>query len=1108
VNIRTKLILALLLVSLPPLVTVAVIARTLAQQTLYQNIGEQSLHIVEIAAGRINEYLHGQWKDIRNWAAVHEELARVNEGDRDGRISALLAKIKRHQDELSYLVCADRNGSVVAASDQRLLGATLSADLGFTTALKGRGNLQDVAYDGLVRDYTLKVLTPIRDEGDGSAVVGVLCCALDWSKIQEMFYSLRIRGRPRDIGSHFMLVNNDGLAIVGHDRGDMFKDNLIALGMRSALEAQRGEMGYLMETSEHGIECLSAYTPVERFRDLPSLGWSVVLLQDTDSLFASLRALDKVVLAALVGTIGCVVAASFLTMRAISKPILTLAGAADDIRLGNHRPVEVRSKDEIGVLTSSFNKMVAEVSQRTESLQSEVARRKQAEEDLRAQKEEMSRERAKLQAIFDSVPVGMLLVDEQTRITRANDVIAALIGKGGTELLNHQPGDGLCCIHASETPDGCGHAAACRDCPTRNAIGQVLREGVTIRNAEVTMQLAIGNEQRQLCVALSATPLELEREKHALLALVDISQRQQAEQRYRALFESSRDAIMTLAPPSWRFTSGNPATVRLFGTRDEAEFTSLDPWQLSPETQPDGRPSADKAKEMIETAMRQGSHFFEWTHKRLGGDEFPATVLLTGLEIGGQAMLQATVRDITAQKRTEELREQYTLALEGRRQAMEELYHAGELANLAKSEFLSNMSHEIRTPMTAILGFTDLLRQSLECCSVCPDHATCATRRENRTHMETIRRNGDHLLHIINDILDLSKIEAGKLQVEWRPCSPAAILADVVSLLRVRAKAKGLALELDFAGPMPDTILTDPARLRQILLNLIGNAIKFTEAGSVRLIARVVDAATGEPMFVCEVTDTGIGMTAEGVQDLFQPFHQADASTSRKFGGTGLGLAISKRLATLLRGDITVSSQLGKGSTFTLTVDPGPLSDVAFHDHPAESLAPPASPSAISSPVPALDCRILLAEDGADNKRLIAFVLSKAGAEVTAVENGQEALEAALATFPNGERREDGPEAFDVILMDMQMPVMDGYEATRRLRASGYAGPIIALTAHAMADDRQKCLEAGCDDYVTKPIDRVKLVGMIAGVLKEKAKQPSYNPAMVSHLANALEASV
>jgi CheY-like chemotaxis protein len=374
--------------------------------------------------------------------------------------------------------------------------------------------------------------------------------------------------------------------------------------------------------------------------------------------------------------------------------------------------------------------------------------------------------------------------------------------------------------------------------------------------------------------------------------------------------------------------------------------------------------------------------------------------------------------------------------------------------------------------------------------------------------METIRRNGNHLLHIINDILDLSKIEAGKFQVEWQPCSPAAILADAVSLLRVRAQAKGIALKLEFAGPMPDTILTDPARLRQILLNLIGNAIKFTEAGSVRLLARVDDAATAQPTFVCEVTDTGIGMTAEQVQNLFQPFHQADASTSRKFGGTGLGLAISKRLATLLRGDITLTSQPGQGSTFTLTVDPGPLSDVAFHDHPAESLAPPASPSAISSPVPTLDCRILLAEDGADNKRLIAFVLSKAGAEVTTVENGQEAIEAALAAFPNGERREDGPEAFDVILMDMQMPVMDGYEATRRLRAAGYNRPIIALTAHAMADDRQKCLEAGCDDYVTKPIDRVKLVGMIAGVLKEKGKQPGHNPAMVSHLANALEASV
>jgi signal transduction histidine kinase/CheY-like chemotaxis protein len=442
---------------------------------------------------------------------------------------------------------------------------------------------------------------------------------------------------------------------------------------------------------------------------------------------------------------------------------------------------------------------------------------------------------------------------------------------------------------------------------------------------------------------------------------------------------------------------------------------------------------------------------------------------------------------------------------EGQRQAMEELYEAAESATRAKSEFLANMSHEIRTPMTAILGYADVLAGQLD----------------NAEHLEAlniIRRNGDHLLAIINDILDFSKIEAGKFQVERQACSPAAVAAEVVSLMRVRARGKGLDLKLEFAGALPETVLTDPARLRQILLNLAGNAVKFTETGSVRIVVRLEgwqvlgptmlrtapggEEAAGprpsqaqgratpdgvQPKLVCEVVDTGIGMTAAQIDNLFQPFQQAEASTARKFGGTGLGLAISKRLAKFLGGDIAVSSQPGQGSTFTLTIDPGPLAGVALVDHPSEAVTAPAARPAAGSPLPRLNCRILLAEDGLDNQRFISFLLKKAGAEVTTVDNGRKAMEFALATFPGWGQRHDDPRLpFDIVLMDMQMPVMDGYEATRRLRQEGYAGPVIALTAHAMKEDRQKCLDAGCDDYATKPIDRAKLLNLIAGMLEKK----------------------
>jgi CheY-like chemotaxis protein len=371
------------------------------------------------------------------------------------------------------------------------------------------------------------------------------------------------------------------------------------------------------------------------------------------------------------------------------------------------------------------------------------------------------------------------------------------------------------------------------------------------------------------------------------------------------------------------------------------------------------------------------------------------------------------------------------------------------------------MSHEIRTPMTAILGFADLLlsEQSIE---NTPPHRIEALR--------TIKRNGQHLIELINDILDLSKIEAGKLAIEATTCSPVALVDDVLHLMKVRADAKRLPLSVEYVGSVPETISTDPLRLRQILINLVGNAIKFTESGSVRVVIRFASLGDNRGRVQFDVIDTGIGMTEEQIAGLFKPFTQAEQCTSRKYGGTGLGLAICKRLAEILGGDVAVRSVPGKGSTFTATIDPGPMSGVRMLRDPCFE-GDTATVESVRAPAVVIqgDCRILLAEDAADNQRLISYLLRKAGAQVTIVENGRLALEAAIAA--QGEAK-----AFDVILMDMQMPVMDGYTATRELRTQGYAGPILALTANAMAEDQQKCLTAGCDDYLTKPIDRHRLL--------------------------------
>jgi CheY-like chemotaxis protein len=375
--------------------------------------------------------------------------------------------------------------------------------------------------------------------------------------------------------------------------------------------------------------------------------------------------------------------------------------------------------------------------------------------------------------------------------------------------------------------------------------------------------------------------------------------------------------------------------------------------------------------------------------------------------------------------------------------------------------------------MTAILGFSDILMGT-------------KMNQEQLDATTTIKRNGEYLIGIINDILDLSKIEAGKLEAEHVQCSPCQILAEVASLVRVRATAKNLPLEIEYDGSIPQSIQSDPIRLRQILINLAGNAVKFTEAGKIRLVARLVDAESDDPKMQFDVVDSGIGMTDEQLTRLFKPFSQADTSTTRNFGGTGLGLTISKRLAGKLDGDVTVESTPDEGSTFTVTVGTGPLDGVTLLVDPAASQLPTEGRETVSGFGLKLDCRVLLAEDGPDNQRLISFLLKKAGADVVVADNGLIAHDLALAA------RDDG-DPFNVILMDMQMPVMDGYEATGQLRNAGYTAPIIALTAHAMSTDRGKCLAAGCNDYTTKPVDRKELISMVAQYASQQKPNEANN---------------
>lgn len=378
---------------------------------------------------------------------------------------------------------------------------------------------------------------------------------------------------------------------------------------------------------------------------------------------------------------------------------------------------------------------------------------------------------------------------------------------------------------------------------------------------------------------------------------------------------------------------------------------------------------------------------------------------------------------------------------------------AADRASRSKSEFLANISHEIRTPLTAILGFTRLLMNGTEA----PD--------ERSDYLEIIRASAEHQLVLINDLLDLSKVEAGQMQIHRVWCSARSIIDEVLQTLRYRADEKHLALSSEWGGDSGDRVFTDPSRLRQLLINLVNNAIKFTPSGSVAVRGGIEVLAAGR-MLKIEVADTGIGIDASRQQAIFEPFVQADGSIAGQYGGTGLGLAISRSIAGLLGGELSVLSRIGGGSTFTLTIDAG--SNAAA---PTATAAVGVAPASRGPGLSLAGRKILLAEDNPHNRKLLRIALARAGAEVALAENGQVALDKARAS------------RFDLVLMDMQMPLVDGFAAAARLRQSDYRGPIVALTAHALPAERERCLSAGCDAFISKPVDLDHLVGMVSQLL-------------------------
>ena len=537
-----------------------------------------------------------------------------------------------------------------------------------------------------------------------------------------------------------------------------------------------------------------------------------------------------------------------------------------------------------------------------------------------------------------------------------------------------------------------------------------------------------------------------------------------SETRLRALFDLSPIGISLNDLETGAFLEANAALIEPTGY-SRAELLRLTYWDLTP---PDYRERELQQLRSIETSGRYGPYEKEYIRK--DGTRYPVNLSGVRIEDGtGRNLIWSLVEDISERKRAADILQATNERLENAIVQANSMALKARAANLAKSEFLTNMSHEIRTPLNGIIGMTGLLLES-------------ELDADQRHYAEIARSSGESLLGLINDILDISKIEAGKLELEESEFDLTALLQDLETVFSVRAKARNLRFFSTIDGDVPCRVTGDARRLRQVITNLVGNAIKFTEKGSIALRVSTVAQSPQDCVLRISVTDTGIGISGKTMPRLFEKFAQFDTAAGRIHEGTGLGLAISKQLVELMGGKIDVTSTPGKGSEFWFTLRLGHATLFAADDDPREKEKQDA-PRAYTGRAGA---RVLVAEDDAVSRDVCVGYLHTFGIHADTVGDGEEALFALKKS------------CYDLILMDVRMPGMDGLEATRRIRSANTGAddrkiPIVALTAHAMAGHRRECLAAGMNDYLAKPVRPGDLVAVLNRWLGKSAPNPSGN---------------
>jgi len=889
----------------------------------------------------------------------------------------LLKRKKECTPSIYEYLLLDKNGVVVAASNEADIGKDKSLDAYY---LRGQKSvfIKDAYFSEEKNMPLLAVAAPLNVPGSGE-FLGVLVVRITLDALNAITTNRTGLGQTGEI----IIVNKYGYMITPSRflKETSLKKRVETFNVRECLKhfyKPDEECFEIISTDYRGEEVLTTHDYMRE------MGWGIITKIDSKEAFAPLEKMRIVMVTLLILVpLAAWIIGSFLARR-ITMPIHSLHVGTEIIGSGNlDHKVGTPEKDEIGQLSRAFDAMTGDLKKKIVTigeLDKEIALRKKAEESVSVAAKDWA-------VTFDAMPEGITVQNMDGTILNANKTICDMLGRNYDELIGRKCYE---VFHGKGEPvDGCPMHAC------------------ELSGRKMAAEVFEPHLNKWLGIAVSPILDEAGRAIRVVHVVSDITERKRAEKvliesenKFKTLFEKSKDAIMMLTPDGG-FLDANDATLELFRCGEKVYFISLDPADVSPEFQPDGKRSGAKAKEMMDIAMEKGSNFFEWTHKRIDGTEFSATVLLTKMELNGKNILQATVRDISELKEVEAL----------------------------KDEFVGMVSHELRTPLTALKGSIAIVL----------DGSAGPINDEQKDFLDTAKRNIDRLYRLINDILDYQRLEAGRTVFNMQATNVNSLLMEIKNMMKPSADAKGLALEAKTDVLLPDVIF-DRDKISEVVINLINNAVKFTDKGLVQISAEQKNGS-----IIVSVKDTGIGIKKEDIPKLFKGFSQLEAGRMRKKGSTGLGLAISKKIVEEHRGRIWVESEEGKGADFKFELPLRTKYKAVLLYGDKELLA---------------SCAAYLKENGFD---------------VAQFEKGVVALASIHSERP------------DVIVFDTQVPDMDSREIIGRLRNSKESRsiPVLVISENPAVkkslEVRQNELAAA---FMAKPFDMGAWLSTIRSMLK------------------------